>query len=364
MLKMHPVLVAVLLLPLIQVLRLSIGIVNGAEISLLTQVLHILVLLAATGYVLYTEYHLWMVSKLLRLQQDLVEQAPCGVGIVTSDMTVAEANESYKRFIGYEAGGNKLRTNFVRDVFAGQTAQFSQQVLDSESNLHHLIHHVRPIVVDNKIEYAAEFISDITEQVKLFEQTQSEYLAMLKILVNMFEMKDPYSQGHSETVSNLAQELARCLGLSEHDIQVINKAALLHDIGKIIIPSEILNKTEQLTEADYTIIRRHPDVGADILQNMQVFQDIVDIVRYHHERYDGRGYPQGLVGENIPLGARILAVVDAFEAMTAGRSLHGKRDALGAVAELQRVSGKQVDPKIVAAFTKLVNTGRIINAAK
>jgi putative nucleotidyltransferase with HDIG domain len=351
---------------MIQLFLLSTGIINGAETSLTVRIVHILALVIATGYVLYTQYQLWTASKLLGLQQNLFEQAPCGVGIINKDTSVAEANEVYNKFVGYDgvADGNNHRAEVIGGAFNGLDLQYSQEVCDSERNVHHLVHHVRPIVINNKIEYAAEFISDITIWVQRFEQTQSEYLTMLKILVNMFEMKDPYSQGHSETVSNLSQEIARHMGLTEREVEVVGRAALLHDIGKIIIPSEILNKTGPLTAADYAIIRRHPDAGADILQNMNVFRDIVNIVRYHHERYDGSGYPEGLVGESIPLGARILAVADAFEAMTAGRSSHGKRDTLSAMDELKLESSKQVDPEIVAVFTKLVDTGRIINAAK
>lgn len=208
--------------------------------------------------------------------------------------------------------------------------------------------------------YEVEILFDVSARVQAARQRENAYSKMLKILVNSFEMKDPYCQGHSETVSNLAQELAGALTLPAAEVERVARAALLHDIGKIIIPPEILNKADGLSAAEFETIKAHPEVGADILASLEIFQFEADIVRYHHERFDGRGYPRGLCGEDIPLGARILAVTDAFDAMTAGRSVRGRRNVAAALAIIEAEKGQQFDPRVADAFISMVRVGRSV----
>lgn len=206
--------------------------------------------------------------------------------------------------------------------------------------------------------YTAEFLIDVTDRVRAARDREEDYVRILQILVNMFEMKDPYSNGHSEAVSNLARDLAGVLGLSRAEIAVVSRAAVVHDIGKIIIPPEILAKAGALTTVEQEAIQAHAAVGADILASLGVFREEASIVRHHHERWDGKGYPAGLAGAAIPLGSRIIAVADAFDAMTAGRSARGRRDMAAALAVLEAEKGGQFDPNIVNAFISLVNPGR------
>ncbi len=206
--------------------------------------------------------------------------------------------------------------------------------------------------------YAAEILHEVSDRVRETNVREGEYVKMLKILVNMFEMKDPYSNGHSEAVSNLAHDLAKALGLTAAEADTVSRAALLHDIGKIIIPADILNKAGSLTAVEYGMVKAHSTVGADILATLGIFRAEAAIVRHHHERYDGRGYPDCLRGEAIPLGARIIAVADAFDAMTSGRSVRGRREVGAALAIIAAEKGKQFDPEVAAAFIGLVNTGR------
>jgi putative nucleotidyltransferase with HDIG domain len=207
-------------------------------------------------------------------------------------------------------------------------------------------------------ECKAEIVFDISARTQAARQRENAYGKMLKILVNSFEMKDPYCQGHSETVSNLAQELAAALGMPETAVAGVARAALLHDIGKIIIPPEIINKTEELSPAEFETIKAHPEIGADILASLEIFQAEAAFVRFHHERFDGGGYPLGLRGEAIPLGARILSVADAFDAMTAGRSVRGRRDVTAALTIIEDEKGRQFDPQVASAFVAMVRAGR------
>ncbi|GAB6158417.1 hypothetical protein JCM39194_16170 [Desulfotomaculum varum] len=165
--------------------------------------------------------------------------------------------------------------------------------------------------------------------------------------------RDNYTRGHSERVAEYAQMIAAVMGLQDLS-QMVYIAALVHDVGKIGIPEHILNKPGRLTEAEYQVIKQHSILGANILKKVDSFSDLVAIVRAHHERYDGSGYPDGLRGEEIPLISRIISVADAFEAMTSDRSYRRRFSIDQALAELRRCAGSQFDPAIVDNFIKLV----------
>jgi putative nucleotidyltransferase with HDIG domain len=205
---------------------------------------------------------------------------------------------------------------------------------------------------------AAELLYEVSDRVRQARAREEQYVRMLKILVNMFEIKDPYSNGHSDAVSSLAHDLATAMGMSAPEVETVTRAALLHDIGKIIVPVAILNKDGELTPEEYRSVQAHATVGADILASFDIFREEAAIVRHHHERFDGRGYPGGLKGGEIPLGARIMAVADAFDAMTSGRSARGRRDVAAALAVIEAGKGGQFDPAVAAAFVALVRAGR------
>jgi diguanylate cyclase (GGDEF)-like protein/PAS domain S-box-containing protein/putative nucleotidyltransferase with HDIG domain len=161
-------------------------------------------------------------------------------------------------------------------------------------------------------------------------------------------------QIHTERVSQYSEAIAKAMGLSEQDVTDIKNAGALHDIGKIVVPPELLNKPDKLTEEEYDIVKRHAETGYQILKSADEYAKLAEFVLYHHERWDGGGYPHGLKGAEIPLQARIISVADAFEAMTALRSYQATRSKEEATAELVRCSGKQFDPRIVDIFVKHV----------
>jgi HD-GYP domain-containing protein (c-di-GMP phosphodiesterase class II) len=176
-------------------------------------------------------------------------------------------------------------------------------------------------------------------------------LRTVATLGTLAEIKDPYIRGHQERTSDQAATLAEDMGLSPDRVRGTRLAALLHDLGKAGISKRILNKPGKLTEDEFAEIKEHPPLGSMmIISEIEALQQVVPIVRHHHERFDGKGYPDGLAGQDIPLEARILAVVDAFDAMTHERAY---RKALGreeALAELKRGAGTQFDPAVVEAF--------------
>jgi len=168
-------------------------------------------------------------------------------------------------------------------------------------------------------------------------------------LAFVIEAKDPYTRGHSEEVSWWAAKIARQVGLSEAEIEDIKLAAIVHDIGKIHVPEGLLQKPTLLTSDEFEKIKSHATWGAKILEVLKE-KGLARIVRHHHERYDGQGYPDHLMGEEIPLGARILAVAESFHCMVRGSSYRAPRTVEAALAELHSCSGTQLDPRVVAAF--------------
>lgn len=178
------------------------------------------------------------------------------------------------------------------------------------------------------------------------------YISSLKMLNKILQAKDPYTREHSQRVSEYALVIAQELGLSPDEQEVMRETALLHDIGKVGITEAILNKPDKLNSHEWREIKRHTQIGEDFLEPLKVLHIEQSMVRHHHERYDGKGYPDHLKGEEIPLYARILAVADTYEAMTSARPYRPAKSSLKAVAELERCSGTQFDPKIVEVFIR------------
>jgi len=186
---------------------------------------------------------------------------------------------------------------------------------------------------------------------------------MLSVLSRAIEARDPYTRGHSARVTDLAEEVARRLGWDEERIELLRVGGPLHDVGKLGISDEVLCKRGKLDEQELAEIREHPTLGAKILLRLAAFRGALPYVLYHHERWDGTGYPTGRSGEQIPLEARVLAVADAFDAMTSDRPY---RRALGhdaALAEVARCAGTQFDPEIVEIFVELFEGSEELPAA-
>jgi putative nucleotidyltransferase with HDIG domain len=180
--------------------------------------------------------------------------------------------------------------------------------------------------------------------------SRAAYVGAIRALAAALDARDPYTSGHSERVSAYAVLIARELKLAEPDVDVIRLGALLHDIGKIGVSDEILRNTGPLTAEEFDHIKRHPGLGARILRPVSFLAPHLSIVELHHERPDGRGYPFGLRGDDIPIAARIVHVADAFDAMTSARAYRPALGAAFAVSELRRGSGSDFDPACVDAM--------------
>ncbi|HEY6509236.1 MAG TPA: HD domain-containing phosphohydrolase [Vicinamibacterales bacterium] len=183
-------------------------------------------------------------------------------------------------------------------------------------------------------------------------ETRAAYLGTIRALAAALDARDPYTAGHSERVSRSSVVIARQMGLPDADVAIIRLGALLHDIGKIGLADDILQKPEALTREEFEQIKRHPALGARILRQVSFLEPHLPIVELHHERPDGHGYPFGLRGDEIPLAARIVHVADAYDAMTSARAYRPARPLSTAVAELRLYAGTQFDPECVQAFTE------------
>jgi putative nucleotidyltransferase with HDIG domain len=177
-------------------------------------------------------------------------------------------------------------------------------------------------------------------------------------LARALEAKDRYTAGHSDAVGDLCARVARRLGLPGDQVELMRRAALLHDIGKIGIPEGVLNKAERLTTEEFALLRSHPETGARILEPFTFLADLVPVVLHHHERWDGKGYPSGLAGEDIPLGARLLSAVDAYHSLVHDRAYRKGVGPELALWEVTRCSGTQFDPAIVDALAAEVEAER------
>ena len=186
---------------------------------------------------------------------------------------------------------------------------------------------------------------------------------MLRVLTGAIEARDPYTRGHSSRVTALAEVVARRLGWSEEKLASLRIGGPLHDIGKLGVSDEVLRKEGRLDDGELAQIREHPKIGARMLLRMAALREAIPYVLYHHERWDGHGYPSGKAGEEIPIEARVLAVADAFDAMTSDRPYRRALSRREALAEVERCAGTQFDPEIARLFLELFAEAQLPAAA-
>ncbi len=193
----------------------------------------------------------------------------------------------------------------------------------------------------------------------LLAQLQESYEASLIMLANAIEVRDPYTRGHVERVMNYAQTIAEYLGWSSTEINNLRFGSILHDIGKINIPENILRKSGSLSEEEWVEMRKHPEMGAELVKGIHYLDPAVPVILYHHERWNGSGYPFGMKEEDIPLSARIVAIADSFDAMTTKRPYRDELTPEQACNEVISGSGFQYDPLMVEAFQHAWETEKI-----
>jgi putative nucleotidyltransferase with HDIG domain len=192
------------------------------------------------------------------------------------------------------------------------------------------------------------------------QKIKEDQLELILALSKALDSRDTYTSNHSTNVARYASEIAKKMKLPQNDIEIIYKGGILHDIGKIGIPENILLKPGSLTNDEYHIIKNHPSIGYEMIRHVSDFNEtgVLDIVLYHHERYDGKGYPRGLSGTEIPLVARIMAIADSFDAMTSKRVYRNEIDLENTLIEIKKNKGTQFDPEITEVFLSLFNNDK------
>jgi len=194
----------------------------------------------------------------------------------------------------------------------------------------------------------------LVKQKELSDQYFEMNIGLAAAMVVLLDSKDEYTAQHSAAVAMYCRDIATALELPEHEADALHLAGLLHDLGKVGVPDAVLRKTTALDDEDWASIREHPEKGAEVLSHLVAYQEVADIVRYHHERLDGSGYPSGIHGQSIPELSRILAVADSYHAMTSDRPYHPARSSFEALKELRQVAGHKLDKHYVEALARVL----------
>ncbi len=194
---------------------------------------------------------------------------------------------------------------------------------------------------------------------KLYTEMREEHIMTIRALTSAIDASDPFTAGHSRRVAKYSVAVARKLGVDERRVTTIELASLVHDIGKIGVDNNVLMKVGKLSDGEWQMIRSHPARGAGIVKGLRFLGNAEDVVLHHHERFDGKGYPHGIAGDEIPLESRIVNVVDAFDAMMSDRPYRKSMGLQNTLTEVENCSGKQFDPQVVSVFIELISSGKV-----
>lgn len=297
-------------------------------------------LLAKTAYVLFKETK----------KQDIVSRYGGDEFAIllsetnTNDIlwVVERIKKSYKEMIEEEDFPEDTTLSIGYSIYPNFAKNKEDLIMQANSALYQ---------AKNKGRNNVQLYRDVFEEIKaFFNSDEHQLFGGVRVLLSTVSAKDKYTLGHSERVMDYSEKIGKVLGLDNERLRELKIAALLHDIGKVEIPETILNKSAPLTNSELLLMRNHPNYSVDILEPLSDMGSLIDTIRFHHERYDGKGYPSGIKGEEIPLEARILCVADAFDAMLSDRPYRRGMELEQAVEELKKQSGTQFDPLAVNAI--------------
>jgi putative nucleotidyltransferase with HDIG domain len=233
-----------------------------------------------------------------------------------------------------------------------------RETITPEQQLHHLKKYSQQLV--SRLEDKIRELQRKNEELEYkSRETEDVYVGNISLLTRAIEQKHPYTAGHSERVTRYAVAIGEAMGLSRRELKVLRRGAMLHDVGKIVIEISSIDKPGQLGDEEWTAMRRHPDVGAKILEPLVFLSREIEIIRNHHERPDGHGYPRGLESQHLDLLTGILTVADAFDAMTSARAYKQAVSVDEAIAHLEKGRGAQFLPEVVNAFVPLLRSGAL-----
>lgn len=280
---------------------------------------------------------------------------------VTNMMPIADIGPKAS-FLLNAAGGEVITVNNRKYAFSKIKSDYNKKI---EGTIRWFKDITREHQYITELEYLRNNLSEEvkiqTNEIRKRQQEVEELsMQMVVTLADAIDAKDAYTKGHSTRVSCYSVLLGRKLGLSDKELENLRYAALLHDIGKIGVPDVILNKPGKLTETEYSLIKTHTTIGSEILKSSNTIKNAAQIARHHHEKYDGSGYPDGLVGEEIPYVARIVAIADAYDAMNSSRVYRKQIEPQRIREELIRGKGKQFDPHMTDLFLQMFDSGELV----
>jgi len=312
-----------------------------------------------------------LLSGILRIIQAHFSADSCSIILSYPDRYpfIKVTPESKKRF-SFEKGGKSLLTKKEKEIFSSGKIYLSKKTIVVPLifiNTLGLVTIKRSYSNKKAFEIAdkrflnvlAEEISLIVRNFQLYYEQHKTIVGTVKALTQFLGRYSPSSSIHTEYINKILKELATRLHLTESQLISLEYAILLHDTGKIEIPQDLLRKSSPLTDKEREIIKKHPKKGVEILKNFQALRPVIPIILYHHEKFDGTGYPSGLKKKQIPLEARIMSVIDAFDAMVFGRPYKKSLKVEEATRELEKNKGSQFDSEIVDVFIKILNKKEI-----
>jgi putative two-component system response regulator len=296
-----------------------------------------------------------VLASTLEVEEYLVYQADNGqsalkiLGLITPDLMISDINMPRMNGIEFYKA---VRANpaWTTIPFIFLTANNSPEDIQAGRSLGVEDYLTKPIDPRDLVSIVNARLLRAT-QVQVAQIGQA-YLETVNVLANTIEGRDPYTRGHVERVATYAAKIAAALGWSTEAMRILDFGARLHDIGKIIVPDSVLKKTGPLADSEWALMKQHPEAGAKILSEISHLKDTIPYVLYHHEHWDGSGYPFGLHSSNIPIQGRLLAVVDVYDALTTARPYHPARPPVEVLKFLQLKAGIYFDPEMVNFFIK------------
>lgn len=304
-------------------------------------------MLSNTGYVVYTAAN---GIEALKCLEDVTPH------LIISDISMPDM-DGYEFFDAVRANKNWLSIPFIF-----LTARGTKKDILNGKDMGVEDYLVKPVRRDELLTTVRSRLSR-SNQLRI-AQLREAYESSLILLANAIEVRDSYTRGHVERVRDYALLMAKNLGWQDQRLEDLRFAAILHDIGKIHVSENVLLKEGPLNDQEWEEIKKHPIIGSEMVRNVPYLISAIPAIRHHHERWDGQGYPDRLAGESIPLMARIVAVADAFDAMTSNRSYQKIRSLESAYDEIMSTSGTRYDPKVVRAFQKAWEIGEIQKVAE
>lgn len=311
--------------------------------------------------------------------QHIFDHDPLAVAMISPDYILQDCNSAFEQLTGiektawigkkcYEAFGltSQCRTCPVKKTLAsGKIERNVKRKLRKKDREVHIEQTTVPLFDETgAMSTVFEMVVDTTEKVLLEQKNNRIFDQTIRAFIELIENRDAYTCSHSLQVKQIALAIGREMGLSREVLDQIAISAMLHDIGKIGIPEQILNKPGRLTDKEYKIIQQHPLIGYDTLMKIESFQEIAVYIRHHHEAWDGSGYPDHQKGEEIPHISRILAVADVYEALTSNRVYRKAMTSQEALAIMVKGDHKQFDPVVLKAFLALISKGKLGDKAK